>query len=219
VTRLRALLPLLLAVTPVATAPSPSVATPATPPEDVVAQLLLAVRSEDALARATARAELARLHVVPDYDRYDAEGDVDLGPESAEVLMVASELRGTDLVGSFRIHVGAGLLPRPGVKLPEAFPTGVRYRLTISGDGIEDPVVHEEELGAGETERRDVLLATRLSKGTFEVALTLHATYVDAAGQYRILDESVPVLVVAARPAPRPSPAAGGGATPRAGGS
>lgn len=111
----------------------------------------------------------------------------------------SAEMKGDALYSSGKIYVGRDVVAgfsRPQ-KSPVTIPTFARYRLTVKGGSLSQPIERTYDAKtAGENTWDNVTLASGLGAGKYTVSLFLHAQFIKENGTGQILNNSAGFLEI-----------------------
>lgn len=132
-------------------------------------------------------------------DRYRAMATAPYPNDEATVIDFSVELRDDSLYGSWNLYYGEDFFAdnsagEEGGMI--SMPTLAKYRITVRGGSLDDPVEREYDAVAGENEMQDELMTDELGPGRYSVGLFIHVQYVDSEGTNRILNDSIPSLEI-----------------------
>jgi hypothetical protein len=165
---------------------------PAQPP----GELLRLLRHPDPAVRRRARLDLFRAGLPADYERATPSNAEAAEREPMTVEDWSIELEGDALYATLALRFDPRLFAGPA-------PSGIlrieklaRYRVTIDGGTLAEPIVRTFEATPGANRRPRERLAEGLGAGVYTASLFLHAQYVDRDGTPQILNRSAGTLSV-----------------------
>jgi hypothetical protein len=163
--------------------------------EQAVETLDRMLKDPDRRVHLRAKFAMKEFGIPAGFDRY--LGGISSGSDEAALIEATAEIRGHNLLASWRIHFSPELFTSglEQTDSPIGFPTFARYTITVEGPSLATPLVKKYEARPGENAAAEESLVSGLRPGKYSIKIFIHAQYVTSDGN-KILNRSYPSLQV-----------------------